>query len=139
MRMVICQDLSDAFLPDLDGMVNRINDCAEPINELLRHLPTEFSNTQETSNCLGFVLQASLPPLLSLPNIAFYGLANGCFYKHCSRSLLFQSSSHLHLSGYLGDVMIVSMASHAIMSQFEESYIQRKPFWKRMFYLDDMT
>ena len=60
MRMIICQDLSEVFLPDLDGLVNRINDCAEPIRDLLRQLPTEFANTQETSNCLGFVLQASL-------------------------------------------------------------------------------
>lgn len=58
--MVICQDLSEVFLPDLNGMVNRINDCAEPIIDLLRQLPSEFSNTQETSNCLGFVLQVDL-------------------------------------------------------------------------------
>ncbi|KAH9286610.1 Protein transport protein Sec24B [Echinococcus granulosus] len=60
MRMVICQDLSEVFLPDLNGMVNRINDCAQPIIDLLRQLPSEFANTQATSNCLGFVLQTAL-------------------------------------------------------------------------------
>ncbi|KAL5966595.1 Protein transport protein Sec24B [Taenia solium] len=60
MRMVICQDLSEVFLPDLNGMVNRINDCAEPIIDLLRQIPSEFADTQETSNCLGFVLQTAL-------------------------------------------------------------------------------
>ncbi|KAM7539820.1 hypothetical protein Aperf_G00000030252 [Anoplocephala perfoliata] len=60
MRMVICQDLSEVFIPDLNGMVNRINDCAEPITELLKQIPREFANTQETSNCLGFVLQTVL-------------------------------------------------------------------------------
>uniref|UniRef100_A0A5K3FLL6 Protein transport protein Sec24C n=1 Tax=Mesocestoides corti TaxID=53468 RepID=A0A5K3FLL6_MESCO len=60
MRMVICQDLSEVFLPDMDGMVNRINDCAEQISNLLRQLPNEFAQTQDTSNCLGFVLQIAL-------------------------------------------------------------------------------
>ncbi|VDL16233.1 unnamed protein product [Hymenolepis diminuta] len=60
MKMVICQDLSEVFLPDLNGMVNRISDCAEPIIELLRQIPKEFANTQDTSNCLGFALQTAL-------------------------------------------------------------------------------
>ncbi len=59
MKMVICQDLSEVFLPDLDGMVNRIDDCSEPIINLLRQIPKEFAQTQDTSNCLGFVLQVS--------------------------------------------------------------------------------
>lgn len=60
MRMVICQDLSEVFLPDCDGLVNRINDNVEPITNLLRQLPKEFAHTQDTSNCLGFVLQVIL-------------------------------------------------------------------------------
>ncbi|VDO03169.1 unnamed protein product [Rodentolepis nana] len=60
MKMVICQDLSEVFLPDLDGMVNRISDCAESIIELLRQIPEQFANTQDTSNCLGFALQTAL-------------------------------------------------------------------------------
>lgn len=59
MKMVICQDLSEVFLPDLNGMVNRISDCAEPIIQLLRQIPKEFASTQDTSNCLGFALQVS--------------------------------------------------------------------------------
>nr|CDS34441.2 protein transport protein Sec24B [Hymenolepis microstoma] len=60
MKMVICQDLSEVFLPDLNGMVNRVSDCAESIIELLRQIPEQFASTQDTSNCLGFALQTAL-------------------------------------------------------------------------------
>ncbi|VDN16556.1 unnamed protein product [Dibothriocephalus latus] len=57
MRMIVLKDLSETFLPDLNGMVNRINDNLETLTNFLHHLPGEFANTQDTGNCLGFTLQ----------------------------------------------------------------------------------
>ncbi|VDL96702.1 unnamed protein product [Schistocephalus solidus] len=66
MRMIILQDLSETFLPDLGGMINRINDNLETLTNFLHHLPAEFAHTQDTGNCLGFTLQSALKLVSSI-------------------------------------------------------------------------
>nr|VZI24303.1 unnamed protein product [Spirometra erinaceieuropaei] len=66
MRMIILKDLSEAFLPDLDGMINRINDNLETLTNFLHQLPAEFAHTQDTGNCLGFTLQSALKLISSI-------------------------------------------------------------------------
>ncbi|CAH8519403.1 unnamed protein product [Heterobilharzia americana] len=60
MRMLICPDLEDLFLPDNEGLLNRIEDCTEVLQEFLLHLHENFVNSNDTGNCLGSALQAAL-------------------------------------------------------------------------------
>ncbi|EUB57241.1 Protein transport protein Sec24B [Echinococcus granulosus] len=107
MRMVICQDLSEVFLPDLNGMVNRINDCAQPIIDLLRQLPSEFANTQATSNCLGFVLQVDF--FHCFQNTRFtYSPSSKHLYIRCTKA------SNLHMQTFYCLVRCTSSQSFLV-------------------------
>ncbi|CAH8842219.1 unnamed protein product [Trichobilharzia szidati] len=59
MRMLICPDLEDIFLPDNEGLLNRIDDCTDVLREFLLHLHENFIGTNDTGNCLGSALQAA--------------------------------------------------------------------------------
>ncbi|TNN10466.1 Protein transport protein [Schistosoma japonicum] len=59
-RMLICPDLEEIFLPDDEGLINRIEDSADVLREFLLHLPENFIGTNDTGNCLGSALQAAL-------------------------------------------------------------------------------
>ncbi|THD23505.1 SEC24 A COPII coat complex component [Fasciola hepatica] len=60
MRLMICPDLDEPFLPDYEGLINRINNSAEAIQDFLRQLPEAFASTNDVGNCLGSVLQIGL-------------------------------------------------------------------------------
>ncbi|CAH8519298.1 unnamed protein product [Schistosoma curassoni] len=60
MRMLICPDLEEIFLPDDEGLINRIEDSADSLRDFLLHLPENFIGTNDTGNCLGSALQAAL-------------------------------------------------------------------------------
>ncbi|KAK4469330.1 hypothetical protein MN116_006893 [Schistosoma mekongi] len=59
-RMLICPDLEEIFLPDDEGLINRIEDSTDVLREFLFHLPENFVGTNDTGNCLGSALQAAL-------------------------------------------------------------------------------
>lgn len=60
MRMLICPDLEEIFLPDDEGLINRIEDSADSLRDFLLHLPENFIGTNDTGNCLGSALQVIL-------------------------------------------------------------------------------
>lgn len=60
MKAMICPDLTDVFLPDCEGLINRIEDSLEVLREFLSKLPDTFASTNNTGNCLGSTLQAAL-------------------------------------------------------------------------------
>ncbi|CAH8524403.1 unnamed protein product [Schistosoma haematobium] len=60
MRMLICPDLEEIFLPDDEGLINRVEDSADSLRDFLLHLPENFIGTNDTGNCLGSALQAAL-------------------------------------------------------------------------------
>lgn len=59
MKLMICPDLDEPFLPDYEGLMNRINNSTEAIQDFLQQLPETFTNTNDVGNCLGSVLQVS--------------------------------------------------------------------------------
>ncbi|VDP96995.1 unnamed protein product [Trichobilharzia regenti] len=63
MRMLICPDLEDIFLPDNEGLLNRIDDCSDVLREFLLHLHENFIGTDDTGNCLGSALQVIIMPV----------------------------------------------------------------------------
>ncbi|VDP86221.1 unnamed protein product [Echinostoma caproni] len=60
MRLMICPDLDEPFLPDYEGLMNRISGSTEAIQDFLHQLPQSFANTNDVGNCLGTVLQVGL-------------------------------------------------------------------------------
>ncbi|CAH8479729.1 unnamed protein product [Schistosoma turkestanicum] len=60
MKMLICPDLEEIFLPDDEGLINRIEDSVDAVRDFLLHLPENFIGTNDTGNCLGSALQAAL-------------------------------------------------------------------------------
>ncbi|XP_018650111.1 LOW QUALITY PROTEIN: sec24-related A, B [Schistosoma mansoni] len=60
MKMLICPDLEEIFLPDDEGLINRVEDSGGSLRDFLLHLPENFIGTNDTGNCLGSALQAAL-------------------------------------------------------------------------------
>ncbi|CAH8519141.1 unnamed protein product [Schistosoma rodhaini] len=60
MKMLICPDLEEIFLPDDEGLINRVEDSGDSLRDFLLHLPENFVGTNDTGNCLGSALQAAL-------------------------------------------------------------------------------
>ncbi|CAH8517950.1 unnamed protein product [Schistosoma rodhaini] len=60
MKMLICPDLEEIFLPDDEGLINRVEDSGDSLRDFLLHLPENFIGTNDTGNCLGSALQAAL-------------------------------------------------------------------------------
>ncbi|KAA3676931.1 protein transport protein SEC24 [Paragonimus westermani] len=60
MRLMICPDLEEPFLPDYEGLINRIEDCSEALQDFLLRLPDSFASTTDLGNCLGSTLQIGL-------------------------------------------------------------------------------
>ena len=59
MKSMVCPDLEDPFLPDNEGLMNRIEDCSEAIKDFLIRLPDTFEGTTDVGNCLGPTLQVT--------------------------------------------------------------------------------
>ncbi|CAH8517977.1 unnamed protein product [Schistosoma rodhaini] len=57
MKMLICPDLEEIFLPDDEGLINRVEDSGDSLRDFLLHLPENFIGTNDTGNCLGSALQ----------------------------------------------------------------------------------
>ncbi|KAF7262543.1 hypothetical protein EG68_00236 [Paragonimus skrjabini miyazakii] len=60
MRVMICPDLEEPFLPDYEGLINRIEDSSEALQDFLLRLPDSFASTTDLGNCLGSTLQIGL-------------------------------------------------------------------------------
>ncbi|TPP62636.1 Protein transport protein Sec24B [Fasciola gigantica] len=59
-RFMICPDLDEPLLPDYEGLVDRINNSAEAIQDFLHQLPQALASTNDVGNCLGSVSQIRL-------------------------------------------------------------------------------
>ncbi|OON22561.1 Sec23/Sec24 trunk domain protein, partial [Opisthorchis viverrini] len=60
MKLLICPDLEEPFLPDYEGLMNRLDDSSEAIKDFLLRLPDTFEGTSDVGNCLGATLQIAL-------------------------------------------------------------------------------
>ncbi|KAL3310058.1 hypothetical protein Ciccas_011384 [Cichlidogyrus casuarinus] len=87
-QMLICPDVEEVFIPDMDGLMNRIESCQESLEEVLHDMiPSEFEDTEDCGNCLGSALQACFKLIssyggrvtvfnCSLPNVGSGSLHN---------------------------------------------------------------
>ncbi|XP_043554013.1 protein transport protein Sec24B-like isoform X3 [Chiloscyllium plagiosum] len=58
-QMLIVSDIEDIFLPTPDSLMVNLHESKELIKDLLKVLPTMFTNTRETHSALGPALQAA--------------------------------------------------------------------------------
>ncbi|CDQ88749.1 unnamed protein product [Oncorhynchus mykiss] len=61
--MMVVSDVSDMFLPLLDGFLVNVNDSRVVIESLLDQIPEMFADTRETETVFGPVIQAGLEAL----------------------------------------------------------------------------
>uniref|UniRef100_A0A674D3M7 SEC24 homolog C, COPII coat complex component n=1 Tax=Salmo trutta TaxID=8032 RepID=A0A674D3M7_SALTR len=62
-QMMVVSDVSDMFLPLLDGFLVSVNDSRMVIESLLDQIPEMFADTRETETVFGPVIQAGLEAL----------------------------------------------------------------------------
>ncbi|KAJ7987783.1 hypothetical protein DPEC_G00330090 [Dallia pectoralis] len=62
-QMMVVSDVSDMFLPLLDGFLVNVNDSRVVIESLLDQIPEMFADTRETETVFGPVIQAGLEAL----------------------------------------------------------------------------
>ncbi|XP_052334187.1 protein transport protein Sec24C-like isoform X5 [Oncorhynchus keta] len=62
-QMMVVSDVSDMFLPLLDGFLVGVNDSRMVIESLLDQIPEMFADTRETETVFGPVIQAGLEAL----------------------------------------------------------------------------
>uniref|UniRef100_A0A8C7HQM6 SEC24 homolog C, COPII coat complex component n=1 Tax=Oncorhynchus kisutch TaxID=8019 RepID=A0A8C7HQM6_ONCKI len=62
-QMMVVSDVSDMFLPLLDGFLVNVNDSRMVIESLLDQIPEMFADTRETETVFGPVIQAGLEAL----------------------------------------------------------------------------
>ncbi|XP_029560454.1 protein transport protein Sec24C isoform X1 [Salmo trutta] len=62
-QMMVVSDVSDMFLPLLDGFLVDVNDSRMVIESLLDQIPEMFADTRETETVFGPVIQAGLEAL----------------------------------------------------------------------------
>ncbi|XP_041759381.2 protein transport protein Sec24C-like isoform X4 [Coregonus clupeaformis] len=62
-QMMVVSDVSDMFLPLLDGFLVNVNDSRMVIESLLDQIPEMFEDTRETETVFGPVIQAGLEAL----------------------------------------------------------------------------
>ncbi|CAH8437646.1 unnamed protein product [Dicrocoelium dendriticum] len=60
MKMLICPDLDEPFIPEYEGLLNLITESSETLVEFLTYLPDSFAESSDVGNCLGSVLQVAL-------------------------------------------------------------------------------
>ncbi|GCB67484.1 hypothetical protein scyTo_0015121, partial [Scyliorhinus torazame] len=58
-QMLIVSDIEDIFIPTPDSLMVNLHESKELIKDLLKVLPTMFTNTRETHSALGPALQAA--------------------------------------------------------------------------------
>lgn len=63
--MLVVSDLSDVFVPLLDGFLVKLSESEAVIDSLLFQIPEMFSESRETETVLGPVIQAGLDALKS--------------------------------------------------------------------------
>lgn len=63
--MLVVSDLSDVFVPLLDGFLVKLSESEAVIDSLLSQIPEMFSESRETETVLGPVIQAGLDALKS--------------------------------------------------------------------------
>uniref|UniRef100_A0A8C7WRB7 SEC24 homolog C, COPII coat complex component n=1 Tax=Oryzias sinensis TaxID=183150 RepID=A0A8C7WRB7_9TELE len=62
-QMLVVSDVSDMFVPLLDGFLVNVNDSRQVIESLLDQIPEMFADTRETETVFGPVIQAGLEAL----------------------------------------------------------------------------
>ncbi|KAL0984102.1 hypothetical protein UPYG_G00137110 [Umbra pygmaea] len=62
-QMMVVSDVSDMFLPLLDGFLVNVNESRVVIDSLLDQIPEMFADTRETETVFGPVIQAGLEAL----------------------------------------------------------------------------
>nr|XP_057917802.1 protein transport protein Sec24C isoform X2 [Doryrhamphus excisus] len=62
-QMLVVSDVSDMFVPLLDGFLVNVNESRLVIESLLDHIPVMFADTRETETVFGPVIQAGLEAL----------------------------------------------------------------------------
>ncbi|CAL9699325.1 unnamed protein product [Knipowitschia caucasica] len=62
-QMLVVSDVSDMFLPLLDGFLVNVNESRQVIESLLDQIPEMFADTRETETVFGPVIQAGLEAL----------------------------------------------------------------------------
>ncbi|XP_054623133.1 protein transport protein Sec24C isoform X2 [Dunckerocampus dactyliophorus] len=62
-QMLVVSDVSDMFVPLLDGFLVNVNESRLVIESLLDHIPEMFADTRETETVFGPVIQAGLEAL----------------------------------------------------------------------------
>uniref|UniRef100_A0A3P9LR50 SEC24 homolog C, COPII coat complex component n=1 Tax=Oryzias latipes TaxID=8090 RepID=A0A3P9LR50_ORYLA len=62
-QMLVVSDMSDMFVPLLDGFLVNVNDSRQVIESLLDQIPEMFADTRETETVFGPVIQAGLEAL----------------------------------------------------------------------------
>ncbi|KAI4807866.1 hypothetical protein KUCAC02_027641 [Chaenocephalus aceratus] len=62
-QMLVVSDVSDMFVPLLDGFLVNVNESRQVIESLLDQIPEMFADTRETETVFGPVIQAGLEAL----------------------------------------------------------------------------
>uniref|UniRef100_A0A668VVX5 Uncharacterized protein n=1 Tax=Oreochromis aureus TaxID=47969 RepID=A0A668VVX5_OREAU len=62
-QMMVVSDVSDMFVPLLDGFLVNVNESRQVIESLLDQIPEMFADTRETETVFGPVIQAGLEAL----------------------------------------------------------------------------
>ncbi|XP_047232777.1 protein transport protein Sec24C isoform X3 [Girardinichthys multiradiatus] len=62
-QMLVVSDVSDMFVPLLDGFLVNVNESRQVIESLLEQIPEMFADTRETETVFGPVIQAGLEAL----------------------------------------------------------------------------
>uniref|UniRef100_A0A8C6UZ17 SEC24 homolog C, COPII coat complex component n=1 Tax=Neogobius melanostomus TaxID=47308 RepID=A0A8C6UZ17_9GOBI len=62
-QMLVVSDVSDMFVPLLDGFLVNVNESRQVIESLLDQIPDMFADTRETETVFGPVIQAGLEAL----------------------------------------------------------------------------
>uniref|UniRef100_A0A3Q2ZBC0 SEC24 homolog C, COPII coat complex component n=2 Tax=Hippocampus comes TaxID=109280 RepID=A0A3Q2ZBC0_HIPCM len=62
-QMLVVSDVSEMFVPLLDGFLVNVGESRQVIESLLDHIPEMFANTRETETVFGPVIQAGLEAL----------------------------------------------------------------------------
>ncbi|XP_061562318.1 protein transport protein Sec24C [Phycodurus eques] len=62
-QMLVVSDISEMFVPLLDGFLVNIGESRQVIESLLDHIPEMFADTRETETVFGPVIQAGLEAL----------------------------------------------------------------------------
>uniref|UniRef100_H2T6L4 SEC24 homolog C, COPII coat complex component n=1 Tax=Takifugu rubripes TaxID=31033 RepID=H2T6L4_TAKRU len=111
-QMLVVSDVSDTFVPLLDGFLVNVKESRLVIESLLDQIPEMFAETRETETVFGPVVQAGLEALkvkgegnaaergaLFQPQISFYNsLAKDCVAQGCCVDLFLFPNQYVDMA-----------------------------------------